>query len=42
MFGWRRSFQMPLVAINVGAFAGALLSPLAFRMSRKNSDSRSL
>jgi hypothetical protein len=36
VFGWRRSFQMPLVVINVGAFAGALLIQRAFRTNRKN------
>lgn len=42
VFGWRRSFQMPNVVISVGAFAGALLIPLAFRIGLKNSNGRSL
>src|SRR5438045_2219470 len=42
VFGWRRSFQMPLIVMNVGALVGALLVPLAFRISRKNGDNRSL
>jgi hypothetical protein len=42
VFGWRRSFQMPLVVINIGAIAGALLIPRAFRRGRKKTNSTSL